>query len=168
MTQHAISSLPPSNMKQSGEKYQGKRVTLDEDSQHNFYNKSVNIEECNHSDYNRYLQAFPSSETALIKIVQCHMESSSKSIPDTSHCVTLLDMPGVFYKLVGDYLDQRTNNLIKTNRLSFKVALDYQIAYFKDLNYKAQQHKELILKTLQLIHDMKEQSEYTQSSEGED
>jgi hypothetical protein len=89
----------------------------------NFFNKSVEVCEFNQSsEVEEYLNAFPQTETALIRI----MEATSRSTNQAKRSL-LCEMPGIFYKLVGDFLDERNPRIMRTNRVSFRVGLNYQI-----------------------------------------
>lgn len=44
---------------------------------------------------------------------------------------TLVKMPGVFYRLVGEFLSEKLPMIIFTSRVSFKIALVHQIEYYE-------------------------------------
>jgi hypothetical protein len=45
---------------------------------------------------------------------------------------SLIRMPGVFYRLVGEYVGEKLPAIIFTNRISFKIALSHQIEFYEN------------------------------------
>mgnify|MGYP006125739941 FL=1 len=43
----------------------------------------------------------------------------------------VIKMPGIFYKLVGDFMSEKLPLMIFTNRTSFKMSLAYQIEEYE-------------------------------------
>jgi hypothetical protein len=46
-------------------------------------------------------------------------------LPKQASMITVKDMPGIFYSLLGEYLSEKLPLIIFTNRASFKISLDF-------------------------------------------
>jgi len=41
-------------------------------------------------------------------------------------------LPGIFYRLVGEFLGEKLPMVIYTNRISFKISMAHQIEYYEN------------------------------------
>ena len=44
----------------------------------------------------------------------------------------MIKMPGIFYRLIGEFIGEKLPVIIFTSRVSFKVSLAHQIEYYEN------------------------------------
>ena len=65
------------------------------------------------------------------KIMFIHKLNESSKY-NTNKGKLLTKLPGIFYRIVGEFINEKLPLVIFTNRVSFKIALAHQIEFYEN------------------------------------